>query len=69
MIHRCSADNCHRKLDLVAQSLQCKCTKTFCNDHRSAAEHACTFDFKAAAQTTLLKTMSSPVIAAKVDKI
>jgi hypothetical protein len=69
MIHRCSADTCHRKLDLVAQSLQCKCKKTFCQEHRAAVEHSCSFDFKASATENLLKTMSTPVIAMKVDKI
>ena len=57
------------KLSLVAQSLACKCGKTYCGLHRAAEAHACTFDFKALGKEQLLKTLSTPVVATKVDII
>ena len=63
----CAAEGCKKKLDLM--SFPCKCDKSFCAQHRYESEHNCTYDYKAAARAELLKTMSSAVVAAKVEAI
>ncbi len=55
------------KLGLTA--LKCKCGKHYCSQHRYETEHGCTYDYQEAAKKELLKTMSSPVVAAKVAMI
>jgi hypothetical protein len=37
--------------------------------HRGSFDHGCTYDYAAEGRKDLLKTMSSPVIAAKVEVI
>jgi predicted nucleic acid binding AN1-type Zn finger protein len=64
---RCEAEGCRTRLTLT--DFACKCQKTFCSKHRPCEEHACGFDFRAAARQELLKTMSTPIIAAKVEVI
>ena len=61
---RCEFESCKKKLDLTA--FPCKCTKFYCSLHRISEDHACTYDYVADARRELLKTMSSPVLAAKV---
>jgi hypothetical protein len=63
----CAADGCKHKLDLVCQSLKCKCEKSFCAAHRGAEQHACSFDYKTTAKEQLLRFMSTPVVAKKVE--
>jgi hypothetical protein len=65
--HRCEAEGCRVRLTLT--DFACKCQKIFCCKHRPCEEHACTFDFRGAARLQLLKTMSTPVIATKVEVI
>lgn len=64
---KCAAEGCGKKLDLTA--FPCKCSKTFCPAHRYATEHSCSYDYKATAKVELLKMMSTPVIASKVEVI
>ena len=64
---RCCADGCKTRLTLT--DFACKCQKTFCSKHRPCEEHACNFDFRDAARQELLKTMSTPIIAAKLAVI
>jgi len=63
----CSHDGCIKKLTLT--SIQCKCEKKFCNEHRYPETHNCSFDFKADGKKELLKVMSTPVICKKVEVI
>ena len=64
---RCEKEGCGKRLDLTA--FPCKCQKKFCPAHRYAAEHDCSFDYRGSAKEELLKTMSSAVIAAKLQTI
>jgi len=66
---RCSFQGCFAKLDLISQSLICKCEKTFCSLHRQAETHKCSHDYKAEGEKNLMKHMSTPLIAKKVDVI
>lgn len=64
---RCCAEGCKTRLTLT--DFACKCQKTFCWAHRPCEAHACSFDFRGAAREELLKTMSTPIVAAKVEAI
>jgi len=63
----CALDGCKNRLFLT--DFPCKCSKKFCTKHRYDSEHACTFDYKANAKQILLKTMSTAIVAQKVDLI
>lgn len=62
---RCQYDTCKCKLGLT--SFGCKCGLYFCEKHRYSEEHSCTFDYKEEQKKELLKHMSSPVIAQKIE--
>ena len=62
---RCSAESCRAPLTLT--STACKCQKKFCSQHRHAESHACTFDYRASAKETLMKTIGKPVVAEKIS--
>lgn len=51
------------KLDLVAQSIVCKCKSTFCSLHRAPEAHLCKFDYQGEAKKGLIER--NPVIIAK----
>ena len=63
----CNHSSCKKKLTLT--SITCKCEKQFCPVHRYPTDHACTFDFHERAKENLMKFMSTPIIAKKVDVI
>lgn len=65
--NRCSADGCRVKLGLTPFS--CRCQHPFCSKHRYPEEHACQHDYKQDHKKELLKTMSAPIVAAKLDKV
>jgi hypothetical protein len=67
MKSKCEKPGCGKKLDLTA--FACKCQKKFCTAHRYAVEHDCSFDYRGNAKEELMKFMSSPVVAAKIDVI
>ena len=57
---------CNKKIGLIG--IKCRCGYTFCNSHRHADSHTCTFDYKTHA--TKLISKDNPVIKAeKIDKI
>ena len=64
---KCPIEGCHVKIRLV--DFACKCEKVFCVKHRLPEVHACTFDYKASAKEVLLKYMSTPIVAAKMEAI
>lgn len=66
-IPRCEFPECRKKLGIV--SFDCRCGHHYCPEHRSAEQHACTFDYKQEARKELLKYMSSPVVGQKVIMI
>ena len=41
---RCQMKGCKKKLPITAYD--CRCEKRFCNLHRNAESHNCTFDYK-----------------------
>jgi hypothetical protein len=65
--NRCSFDTCRHKL--LLSDFPCKCAKTFCSSHRHSEHHNCEFDYKQNQKDILLRTMSSSVVAKKVDII
>jgi hypothetical protein len=64
---RCCLEGCKKKLGLT--DFPCKCGKIHCTAHRASEAHACTYDYKEAGKKQLLKTMSTAVVAKKVDQI
>lgn len=64
---KCPVEGCQLKIRLV--DFACKCEKVFCVKHRLPEVHACTFDYKASAKEALLKYMSTPIVAAKMEAI
>lgn len=66
--NRCEFPGCKKKLDLVSQSIKCRCNKTYCLTHRLVENHACPFNYFKENQEILNKTMSTPIVASKVDK-
>ncbi len=64
---RCCFDGCKKKLSLT--DFACKCGLIHCAAHRPSEAHKCSFDYKKNHESMLLKTMSTSVIASKVDKI
>ena len=63
---RCDAPDCRAKLRLTA--VRCRCQLTFCDKHRHAEAHACTFDYKAATRKDL-ELKNAKVVAEKVARI
>ena len=64
---RCCFGECKKKLSLT--DFPCKCGKVHCSAHRPSEAHQCSFDYKKQHESHLLKTMSTAVIAGKVEKI
>jgi hypothetical protein len=64
---KCPFDGCKKKIALTDTA--CKCGKVYCSAHRHFIDHSCSFDFKEDAKQILLKTMSTAVIAKKVDVV
>jgi predicted nucleic acid binding AN1-type Zn finger protein len=62
---KCSVESCKRKLALT--DFPCKCEKTYCSTHRLPETHACSYDYKESGKKELLKFMSTPVIAKKIE--
>jgi hypothetical protein len=63
----CAKEGCGKKLELTA--FPCKCQKLYCSLHRYQTEHDCQYDYHAAAKEELLKTMSTAVVAQKLQVI
>jgi len=57
---------CKVKVGLTA--VKCRCDYTFCNKHRYAEEHKCTFDFKVSAKRKL-EEENPRVVPLKVARI
>ena len=49
--NRCNFEGCKKKLSITAWS--CKCHKKFCQTHKMARDHHCTFDWKIQQQNVL----------------
>lgn len=52
---RCAFDSCRKKLSFTDWA--CKCDKKFCQKHRSASLHNCSYNWKAGHQGVLSKIM------------
>ena len=46
---------CRKKLELTAWA--CKCNKKFCQNHRPATSHSCSYNWRVSQQTVLNNTM------------
>ena len=64
---KCPFKSCKNKLLLT--DYPCKCGVAYCSKHRHAEEHSCTYDYKSAAKTNLLVTMSDAIVKDKLQKI
>ncbi|XP_062075400.1 zinc finger A20 and AN1 domain-containing stress-associated protein 1-like [Humulus lupulus] len=56
--------DCNKKVGVTGFS--CRCGNVYCSRHRLPEEHACTYDFKAAARENLKLVR---ICADKLDKI
>lgn len=63
---RCQGVDCKAKL--VLSDFACQCKGFYCSKHRYAESHSCTFDYKAAGNKLLEKSLVKAV-ADKVDRI
>ena len=61
----CEYPECKKVLTLM--SIKCKCTKMFCSKHISDYVHSCTYDYKNEHISSLMKHMSTLIIADKLD--
>ena len=57
---KCQFYKCKKKINLIESTIKCRCDGIFCNIHRFARDHHCTFDFKDLQKKYLLNVMSSP---------
>ena len=62
---RCQFEGCRHKLGLVP--FGCRCEKYFCSQHRFSDDHKCSYNFKEDHKKELLKFMSSPIVAQKIE--
>ena len=60
----CDFPDC--KKALMLSSIICKCNKTFCPKHRGSYDHSCSFDYKSDHTSTLMKYLSTPIVADKL---
>ena len=44
IISKCNVSNCRKKLKIT--DMPCRCNLRFCNQHRYAEDHDCTFNYK-----------------------
>lgn len=58
---------CKKKVGLTA--IECRCGYVFCNGHRYADQHACTFDFKAADRAELARRNPGGGQFGKIEKL
>jgi len=63
---RCQGTDCKAKL--VLSDFACQCKGYYCSKHRYAESHSCTFDYKAAGNKLLEKSLVKAV-ADKMDRI
>jgi hypothetical protein len=50
----------------MLSSITCKCNKMFCPKHRGSYDHSCSFDYKSDHTSTLMKHLSTPIVADKL---
>ena len=67
MPKRCQAPACKVKLGIT--SFACRCSLYYCPTHRLPESHECKHDFQKEHRELLLKTMSSPIIAPKIEAL
>lgn len=63
---RCQHTECKKKLML--SDMACKCERYYCQGHRYAESHSCTFDYKTAGNKLLEKQLVKTV-AMKLDHV
>lgn len=55
----CYQSDCKRRVTLAQREMICKCQGIFCDRHRLAEKHACSFDYKAFHQAQLEQSMKA----------
>jgi len=64
--NRCPHPNCKTKLKVT--SIECRCGVKYCNIHRYAENHSCTFQYKDIQRAKLMK--DNPLVSpSKIKKI
>ena len=64
---KCSFPECKVKVPLTATP--CHCSHIYCPKHRFYTDHACSFDYAKQNKDYLLKLMSTPIIASKLERV
>ena len=64
---RCDFTTCKKKL--LLSDFACRCGNFYCLNHRLSEQHVCTYDYAGRHKNELLKTMSSAVVALKLERI
>ena len=61
--------DCKKKLTLVQETTNlCRCDKYYCDSHKDAVVHKCSFDYHNFNSSNLHNTLVT-VVASKIDKI
>ena len=64
---RCQHIDCKKKLML--SDMACKCENYYCQGHRYAPSHSCTYDYRAAADKVLEKQLIKTVSGDRLERI
>jgi AN1-like Zinc finger len=66
MKEKCAFHSCNKRISVMLTP-ECKCKMKFCGLHRGDISHECTFDYRLDQQNRLLTTMSTPIVAKKIE--
>ena len=68
---RCNHGECRKKLSIVDISIgHCKCSKIFCQTHRDASVHQCSYDWHTNTKSKLVKQLiRDKCVKAKTEQI
>ena len=69
--NRCNHVECRKKLSIVDISIgQCKCSKIFCQTHRDASVHQCSYDWHTNTKSELVNQLiRDKCVKAKTEQI
>ena len=54
---KCNFEGCNKKLSLIDTQMKCKCNGMYCELHRYASAHNCTYDWHAEKHSQLKKEL------------
>jgi hypothetical protein len=69
--NRCNHGECRKKLSIVDISIgHCKCSKIFCQTHRDASVHQCSYDWHTNTKSELVNQLiRDKCVKAKTERI